>query len=458
MAHILFVTPYYPPEKGAAQVRISENAKRLVKRGHQVTILTTVPNYPTGKVPKEYRRGILQHEMIEGVRIIRVWTYITEHKGFLRRILAQLSFGCLAPLIGSRAVGNPDVIIVQSPPLFDAIAGRLLSRIKRCPFIFMVSDLWPESGIQLNAIRSRLLIRIAKWLEWSTYQRASLVWALSQGIQTILIQRGLSPEHVFLLTNGADTTKFCPLQKVYARAELGWDNKFTILYAGTHGVSHGLTTVLDAAEQMQDRTEMHFLFVGDGSEKAGLMKQARSRKIRNVSFLDALPYDHMPLALAAADICLVLMRKVPLFEGRLPLKMFEVMASGRPILLGVDGEARQLAEQEAGAALYIEPENEEELKAAIIYLQEHPEEAEAMGQRGRAYVEARFDRDQLAAELDARIAALLEKERKNVMLGATSRTNIPLMSPSILLPKTAAPHSLPATPVLVSDKVEDNQQ
>src|SRR5215813_15207229 len=165
MSHILFIAPYYPPEKGAAAVRVSETATRLVRRGHQVTVLTTVPNYPTGIVPTQYRGRLLQEEDLDGVRVIRVWSYVSPNKGFLRRILAQISFGCLAPLLGGKAVGHPDVIIVESHPLFNAIAGRILARRKHCPFIFMVSDLWPESAVQLGVLRNRVLIRLAEWLE-----------------------------------------------------------------------------------------------------------------------------------------------------------------------------------------------------------------------------------------------------------------------------------------------------
>ncbi len=418
MANILFITPYYPPEKGAAQVRISENAKRLVKFGHQVTVLTTFPNYPTGIVTPGYYTKILDREIIDEVKVIRVWSYIAPHKGFVRRLLAQLSFACLAPLLGGRAIGPQDIIIVQSPPLFDAIAGRMLAWMKHCPFIFMVSDLWPESAVQLNAVHNNVLIRLAEWLEWSTYQRARAVWALSQGIRDILIQRGLAPEHIFVLTNGADTGIFRPLPQRECRAELGWKNTFTILYAGTHGVSHGLTTILETAELLQEHVEIQFIFVGDGSEKADLVAESRRRCLLNVIFLDSLPHKKLPLALAAADICLVPMRNVPLFQGRLPLKMFEIMASARPFLLGVDGEARQLAVTEAGAALYVEPENAQAFVEAILHLQANPEVAETLGKRGREYIEARFERDQLAIELDTHIHSLLKKQvdlAKNVI-------------------------------------------
>src|SRR6266571_4385765 len=165
MSRILFISPYYPPEKGAAAVCVSENAKRLAKRGHQVTVLTTVPNYPSGIVPPEYRGRLLQEEERDGVRVVRVWSYTSPNKGFLRRILSHFSFGCLAPLLGGKAVGRPDVIIVQLAPLFNTIAARLLAWWKYCPFICMVSDLWPESAVQLGVLRNRLLIKLAEWLE-----------------------------------------------------------------------------------------------------------------------------------------------------------------------------------------------------------------------------------------------------------------------------------------------------
>jgi putative colanic acid biosynthesis glycosyltransferase WcaI len=409
MSQILFVTPYYPPDIGAAMVRISETAKRLVKRGHQVSVLTTVPHYPSGIVPPEYRGHLIQREVRDGVRVVRVWSYVSPNKGFLRRILAQFSFACLAPVLGWKEVDHPDVIIVESPPLFDAIAGRVLAWRKHCPFIFTVADLWPEAAIQMGVLRNRVLIRLAEWLEWSTYRRANLVWVVTEWIRDTLIQRGLSPERILLLTNGVDLTKFRPLPKAQARTELGWDDRFTALYAGTQGPSQGLATLIQAAEQLRDRTDIRIVLVGDGASKAELVAEAQRRNLGNVTFLEPQPHDSMPLLLAAADVCLVSVLKVPFTEGDLPSKMFEAMASARPILLGIDGLARRLAEKEAGAAVYFEPENATELVSAILYLREHPEVAELLGQRGRAFAEARFDRDHLTTILEEHIAMLLEK-------------------------------------------------
>ena len=410
MAHILFISPYYPPENGAASACVSETAVRLVKQGHEVTVLTTLPNYPTGIVPPEYRGRPLQQEVRDGVRVMRVWSYISPKKSFLPRILWQLSFALLAPLFGAKAVGRPDLIIVQSPPLFDAFTARVLAWWKDCPFIFMVSDLWPEAAIQLGVLRNRLLIRLSEWLEWSTYRRASLVWVVTEWIRDFLIQRGLPQESVFLLQNGVDTNKFRPLSQVQARAELGWDDRFTVLYVGTHGVTHGLVTILDAAQRIQNRDDIRFVLVGDGAEKADLVAEARRRGLKNVTFLDPVPHGLVPTVLAAGDVCLAHVRKVPVGEGILPIKVYEAMSCARPIVLALDGEARRMAEQEAGAAIYVEPENAMALASAIVRLYEHPELAAELGPRGRAYVEAKFDYDRLTAILSERIVMVLEKK------------------------------------------------
>ncbi len=410
MTHILIISRYYPPEIAAAGVCVSEMATRLVKLGHQVTVLTTVPNYPTGIIPKEYRGHLMQSEVFDGVRVLRAWCYIAQNKGFFRRILAQFSFGCLAPFLSWNQVGHPDIIVVGSPPLFNVIAGRVLARLKRCPLIFMVADIWPESAIQLGALHNRALIRLSEWLEWSTYQKASLVWAVTEGMRDTLIARGLAPEHVFLLTNGVDCTKFRPQSKAQARIELGWDDRFTVLYAGGHGIMHGLTTILDVAERMLGREDIHFILAGEGSEKSDLIAQSQRRQLKNVTFIDAQPHHRIPLLLAASDVSLVPVRQVPLFRGMLPIKMFEAMACARPMVLAVDGEARRVAEQEAKAAIAVEPENAIALVSAILYLYEHPEIAEEMGQRGREYVKFHFDYERLTEILDTHLEILLRKQ------------------------------------------------
>src|SRR5262249_54616720 len=198
---------------------------------------------------------------------------ISPNKGSLRPIPSQLSFGCLAPYLVRRRLDKPDILIVSSPPLFTAIAGRTLARRHRCPYIFNVADIWPESAVQLGALRNRALVWLAERLEWSTYRRAGAVWAGTAGVLPTLLRRGLPDEKVFLLTNGVDTDKFRPLPKAEARAAFGWDGdeRFTLLYAGTLGMAQGLHTVLDAAERLRGRQDIRIVLAGDGAAREELM-------------------------------------------------------------------------------------------------------------------------------------------------------------------------------------------
>src|SRR5579884_3961419 len=217
MARILFISYYYPPEKAAAAVCVSETAKRLVKRGHCVTVLTTIPNYPTGSVPARYRGHLLQQEVMDGVRVVRVWSYVSANTGFLRRILAHLSFACLAPPLGCQAIGHPDVIIAGSPPLFNGIAARTLSWFKQAPFVFWVADLWPESAVQLGMLRHRLLIRLSECLEWSPYQRARLILDVNSRMREFLISHSLYPQQLLLFHSAGHTKQFRPVPKASDR-------------------------------------------------------------------------------------------------------------------------------------------------------------------------------------------------------------------------------------------------
>lgn len=411
MARILFFTPYYPPEMGAPQTRISETAVRLVNRGHQVTVLTTLPSYSLGGVPSEYRNCARRREVIDGVSVVRVWSYITPHKGFLHRVLSQLSFGCLAPFLGGKAVGRPDVIVVESPPLFDAIGGRLLARFKRRPYVLTVADVWPEAAVQLGVLQNRLLIRLSEWLEVSSYRRAAAIWSVTKGTYQLLLKRVQPPQKVFLVPNGVDTGKFRPLPQAESRAEVGWDaNSFILLHAGTVALAHGLSMLLDAAEHLRTYPDIRLVVLGEGTAKAALVAEAQRRQLTNVVFLGAQPHDRLPVFIAAANACLASVIRTPLFEGTVPVKAYEAMACARPLVLAADGESRQMIAQGAGAAMYVEPGEGEALAQAILHLRDQPELAQQLGERGREFVKAHFDREQLVLGLEERLLALIERQ------------------------------------------------
>jgi glycosyltransferase involved in cell wall biosynthesis len=293
----------------------------------------------------------------------------------------------------------------------------------------MVSDLWPEAAVQLGVLRNRVMIRFSEWLEWSTYQRAALVWVVTEWIRDRLIERGYPQERILLLTNGVDLTKFHPLPKAVARAELGWSDQFTVLYVGTHGVTHGLMTILDAAEQLREHKHIHLILIGEGADKPKMVARAQKLGLTNITFLDSLSHELVSKYIVAGDVCLAHVRKVPVAEGILPIKMFEAMACGRPVVLALNGEARRVAVEEAEAAIYAEPENPSALASAILYLYEHPEIAAVMGANGRAYVEKRFDYDRLTEILEEHIATILGQEASSSSQGAPALAQMQKSSP-----------------------------
>lgn len=401
---ILFVTYYYPPEAGAAAICTSELAQRLATMGHQVSVLTTYPNYPTGIIPAAYRGGRLKTEVIAGVTVLRVWSMIIPGTRPARRLLGQLTFGLLAGWLGARRVGEQDVVIVESPPLFTAIAGRWLAHRTRCPYIFTVSDLWPEAAIQLGALRNRFAIRLAERLERTTYARALGIRTVTSGLQSALEGRGVPTARIFTVPHGVDTVRFGPLPQRSARANLGWDDRFTVLYAGTIGQVQGLHTLLGAAEVLRDRADIRFVLCGDGAAKEALQTKAASRELSNVTFLPTQPHSAIPELLAGADVCFSSLRDLPVFEATLPIKLFEAMACAKPIVLAAtDGLASQVFVSQAQAGVRVEPERPDLLAQAIVNLHAHPAQALQLGQQGYAYVKKHFDRDLLAVEVEKQL-------------------------------------------------------
>ena len=403
---LLIVSHYFPPEVGAPQTRLFELARRMVRRGHRVTVLAPLPSYPTGVVPPGYRGRLLLFERMEGVRVVRTWAYATPNRGFVRRILNHLSF-TLAALVAAPLTGPADVVFVESPPLFHGFAGAVIARLKGAAFVFNVSDLWPASAVEMGMLRQLWLIRAAEWLERWTYARAAMVTVVTRGIVDRLRATGLPAEKVQLLTNGVDADVFRPVPERDAlRRELGVDGAFVALYAGTHGLAHGLETVLEAADRLRARSDVRFVFAGEGAEKERLVARAGELGLPNVTLLPNQPKARMPALLSAADCCVIPLRDLPLFRGALPSKMFEAMATARPIVLAVAGEAAELL-VESGAGVCVPPERPDEMARAIAALADDPARARALGETGRAWVQQHFSRERIAE----RFERLLEEAR-----------------------------------------------
>lgn len=409
---VLFVTPYFPPELGAPQTRIYESAARLVKMGHEVSVLTTFPSYPSGIVPKEWRKLFFWKGVDQGIRIYRIWSYAVPNRGFLRRLLSQLSFALFASGMGL-VLPKCDAIIVESPPLFDGFIGLFVGYLKRIPYLFTVADLWPESAVQLGILKNRTLIWLSEQIEMLFYRGSVRVLVVTSGIRNKVISRGIRSSKVLLFRNAVDLHFFHPnLNAAEVRRSIGGADEFVVLYAGTLGMAHNLDVVLQTAALFQREGNKHVKFVlaGDGADKERLQMQARDLRLTNLEFLDPYPKVRMPLLLNAADCVVVSLSDLEIFRGALPTKLLEAMACAKPVVLAVGGEAAGIL-MEAKAGYCASPGDHMEMHDAIIKISHEPEIAAEMGKNGREYACQYFDRDRRVEELVDLLENLISSRR-----------------------------------------------
>lgn len=394
---IAYVSQYFPPEPGAPAARVSELSVAWARAGHDVTVLTGLPNHPAGVVPPEYRGRPLVREDFHGVKVVRTWLYAAANRGRVRRSLAYASFAVSASVWGQLFIQPPDVVVATSPQFLVGVAGRAIAGPRRVPFVFEVRDLWPESIVAVGALPARHpIVRGLEVVEEHLYEVADSVVVVTDSFERRLIERGVAPEKIHVIKNGVDLGRFVPGSPATTlRRELGWDERFVLAYVGTHGMAHALGSVLDAAASLRDRRDVGFLFVGDGAERARLEQRARDDKLDNVRFLGVLPRERMPEVYATADACVVPLRKTELFTTVIPSKIFEILASERPVLLSVDGEARAIVEA-SGGGRFLPPEDSQALARAVVELAADRSLGRRMGQRGREYVLREFDREVLA--------------------------------------------------------------
>ena len=402
--HILFISQYFPPEVNTPAARTAEHAEVWAKDGHKVTVLTAFPHHPTGVVPRRYRRRALMRENCNGINVIRTFVYPAANRGFFKRILSYVSFMASACLLGPFWIRKPDVVVATSPQFFVAIAGWVLSKIRRAPFIFEVRDLWPASITAVHAMKEGFVLRLLEVIEMALYHAAAKVIVVTDATKHVLVDRGIPADKVAVVENGVDLAAFSVASsEEVIRRRLRLDGKFVVSYIGTHGMAHSLHTVLECAAELQGVPEICFLLVGDGAEKSKLLALHRELGLRNVSFLPQQPREVVPSLLAASDVCLVPLKKAELFRTVVPSKIFGIMAAAKPILLSVDGEARSIVEQ-VGAGVFVPPEDPEAMAATIRQLKASPAKREAMGAAGRRYVETRMNRNRWARQYETILA------------------------------------------------------
>lgn len=411
---ILILTQYYPPETGAPQNRLSDLARRLKRRGHKVTVLTAMPNYPRGRVFEGYGGRARLEETIEGIRVVRTWVYAREGAGFsfARRLLSYLSFCASSFAFGWSKTGPLDVVIVESPPLFLGLSGWLISRLRRAAMVMNVSDLWPRSAVEMGLLHDRRLVSLATALEEFLYRRSSLITGQARGILDDIRLR-FPDKPVTLITNGVELESYAPAPTgSRVREQLSLGRRFVVGYAGLHGIAQGLDVLIEAARLIAagGDADVCFLLVGDGPDKARLQGRAGSAGLRNVLFLPPVPHREMPEVFAAFDVAVVPLKRLDVFKGVLPSKLFEAMAAGRPVIASVDGEVREIVEA-ANGGLYVEPERPDLMAAAITRLYRNPAERQALGANAREYVIRHFDREKIAESFERSLIETLGQRR-----------------------------------------------
>jgi len=395
---ILYITQYFPPEIGATQTRAFEMAKNLVDRGHEVHILTEFPNHPSGIIPTKYKYKIFQRDMMDGIHVWRVWIYATPNKTFLTRMAFYLSFMFMSIFLGIFVGRRFDIVYATSPPFFVGFSGYILSVLKRALFFFEVRDIWPESAVILGELSNTRFINFAEKLELFYYRKAKKVVVVTEGIYERLLNRGIDSEKLEIIKNGTNTNIFYDYG-TGKREELNLTDKYIVLYAGIFGIAQGMEQLCDLVKQMKRHNDIHFVFIGNGPKRKTVENLQKENNLINLTLLDEIPREQIAQYLSAAHVCIVPLKKIELFEGALPSKIFDYMACERPIILCVSGEASRMM-KEAQAGITVEPENTEQMISAILKLKEDRVQSKIYGQNGRNYVEKNFSRKTQAWQLE----------------------------------------------------------
>ena len=396
---ILFFTHYFPPEGNAPASRTHENCKRWVRRGHKVTVITCAPNVPDGVIYDGYKNKLYQSENVDGIHVIRVWTYIAANKGTIQRIINYVSY-VLSAVFFSLFLKKPNLIIATSPQFFCGWAGVIVSQLRRVPFILEIRDIWPEFIVAVGALRNKQLLRILEWLEQKMYAAAQHIVTVGKGYKQKLIEKGVPAQNISVIPNGFDSEIFYPRQSDdKIRQHYHLNHEFVCSYVGTIGMACGLEVVLRVAKLLKNRkrNDIRFLLVGAGATKNALQKQALEENLDNITFVGRQNKHLIPGFLSISDACLVHRKKTDIFKTVLPSKLFEAAAMAEPVILGVEGYAAEFL-REANAGICIEPENAEQLTQAVEELADNPQLCRSLGQSGRKYVMEYHDRDSLANE------------------------------------------------------------
>jgi colanic acid biosynthesis glycosyl transferase WcaI len=403
---VLLLTLYFEPDIAANAVIMTELAEELANLGHDVTVVTSMPHYGDNQVWPEYRGKLQVRETFKGLDVRRVYLYVPQDKeNLLGRLFNYATFNTLSTIAGTFA-GGYDVVLAPSPPLTNGLAAFLISRLRGVPYVYNVQDIYPDVAIRLGVLTNPWVIAFFRWMERFVYDKAAAVSVLSEGFRRNLLDKGVPDDKIAVIPNFVDVDFIHPLPRHndFSKAQ-GLDEKFVLLFAGNVGMSQGLGKVLDAAHLLEDREDILFLIVGNGTAKPGLQDYAEELGLENVRFLSFQPREDLPEMYASSDVCLVPLRKGVATDS-VPSKLLTITAAGRPLIASVDRDSdtyRFVEKAECG--LWVEPENPDALTEAILTLYHDPDRRERLGRNGREYVEARYTPQVVARQY----ASLLER-------------------------------------------------
>jgi glycosyltransferase involved in cell wall biosynthesis len=394
----LILTQYYPPETGAPQNRLSGLARELKQMGHEVVILTAMPNYPAMQIHPDYLGKKYVLDEFENIPVHRAWIYVSKNRSIISRLMNYFSFTFSSMFYASKIKGDFDYLMVESPPLFLGISAWWISKRKKAKMVFNVSDLWPESAEKLGVISNKMFLNLATILEEWLYKKSYMVTGQTQGIVQN-IQTRFPNKKVHWLPNGVDESIFSFKKQENVRQQLKLSNDdFLIMYGGIIGLAQGLDVILDAAKLLPAESKITYLLLGDGPEKNRLQQRVVEEKIARVKFLELVSREVVPSYVEAVDVAVIPLKKMDLFLGAIPSKIFENLALGKPLLLSVDGEARSLFIDQGNAGLFIEPENSKMLAEKSLQMEANPEMVREMGNNGKAFVQTYFMRKKITSD------------------------------------------------------------
>ncbi len=395
LIHQAFVSP-----QEAGGTRHYEFARQCVTEGHSFTIVASNLSYLTGKQTMAGKTQLVSEQDMDGVRVLRAYTYPSLHRSFVWRIVTFISFMLTSVWAGLKA-GPVDVVMGTSPPIFQAVSAWVVAFLRRRPFVLEIRDLWPEFGIDMGVLTNPVLIRLARWLEGFLYRRATHFIVNSPAYRDYLLGKGIAKDKISLIANGVDPTMFDPTDQGTAiRQEFGLTGQFVATYAGALGQANDIPTILRAAQKLQGETPVYILLVGDGKERVNLEQMAAEMELDNVTFVGSRPKAQMKDFLAASDVGVATLLDIPMFRTTYPNKVFDYMAAGRATVLGIDGVIREVIEA-ADGGIFVPPGDANKLAEALRVLSQSPEKTQAMGASARTYVENHFNRREQAQQFMA---------------------------------------------------------